>query len=64
MKEIVITNTIRIPPEKRIEKLKVISVAQLLGESIKRIYEGNPMGVVFDGLYDKLSKKYGDKYGY
>ncbi len=64
VKEIVITNTIRIPPEKRIEKLKVISVAQLLGESIKRIYEGSPMGVVFDGLYDKLSKKYGDKHGY
>ena len=61
IKEIIITNTIPLSPEKRIAKLKVISIGPLLAESIKRIYEGNPMGVIFDGLYDKLAKKRGDK---
>jgi len=56
IKEIITTNTVRIPPEKRIEKLKIISVAPLLAESIRRIYEGTPMGVLFEGIYDKLSK--------
>ena len=58
VKEIITTNTISIPPEKRIQKLKIISVAPLLAESIKRVYEGTPMGVFFDGLYDKLAKKH------
>lgn len=57
IKEVVVTNTIHIPEEKRIDKIKVISVASLLAESIKRIYEGQPMGILFDGLYDKLTKK-------
>lgn len=59
IKEIVITNTISIPKEKRINKLKIISIAPLLAESIKRIYEGIPMGVLFNRIYDKLSQKRG-----
>ncbi len=61
IKEVIVTDTILLSQEKRFEKLKVISIAQLLAESIKRIYEGNPMGVIFDGLYDKLARKRGDK---
>ena len=36
--ELVITDTIPLAPEKRLEKIKVLSVAGLLGEAIKRIH--------------------------
>lgn len=57
IKEVVVTNSIPLPPEKRIPKIRIISIAGLMAESIKRIYEGRPMGVVFDRLYDTLNKK-------
>ena len=61
IKEVIITNTIDIPKEKRLDMIKIISLAQILAESINRIYKGEPMGVLFDGLYDKLSKKRANK---
>lgn len=39
--EIVVTDTIPIPPEKRNGKISVLSVAPLLGEAISRIHYGN-----------------------
>ncbi len=57
IKEVIVTNSIQLPKEKQFKNLKVISLAQILAESIKRIYEGEPMGVLFDGLYEKISKK-------
>jgi len=57
IKEVIVTNTIQLPENKRFTTLKIISLAQILAESIKRIYEGEPMGVIFDGLYDKITKK-------
>ncbi|MEK6942684.1 MAG: ribose-phosphate pyrophosphokinase [Nanoarchaeota archaeon] len=58
IKEIVVTNTIAIPDEKRISKLKIISIAPLLAETVKRTHEGLPMGVVYEEMYAKLKKKY------
>ncbi len=40
IREVVVTNTIGLPPEKRIDKLTVCSVAPLLGETIQRIHAG------------------------
>jgi len=40
IKELVVTDTIYIPPEKRHPKLKVISIAPLLAEVIQHIHEG------------------------
>ena len=57
VKEVVITNTIEIPKEKMISKLKPISIAPLLAETIKRTHEGLPMGVVYEEMYKKLEKK-------
>ena len=57
IKEVVVTNTISIPKEKVISKLKVISIAPLLAETIKRTHEGLPMGVVYEEMYKKLEKK-------
>jgi len=48
IKAIVTTNTIAIPPEKRIEGMEVLSVAPLFAEAIRRIHEGETMQPLFD----------------
>ncbi len=48
LREIVTTNTIPIPPEKRLPNLTVRSVASLLGEVIKRAHEGRSVGEMFN----------------
>ena len=40
LKEVVLTNTIAIPAEKRIPKITVLSIAGLIGETIARIHTG------------------------
>jgi ribose-phosphate pyrophosphokinase len=47
IKEIVTTNSIPIPPEKQLPNLKVLSVAGLLGDVIRRVHEGCSVGEVF-----------------
>jgi len=49
VKEIVTTNSINLPPEKRLPNLTVLSVAGLLGEVIRRVHEGCSVGEVFQG---------------
>ena len=51
IKELVVTNTIPIEEEKRIDKIKVVSIAPLFAEAIKRINEEKPLGDLFE--YDK-----------
>jgi len=48
IKEIVTTNTVPIPPEKRLPNLRVLSVAPLLGEVIRRAHEGRSVGELFN----------------
>jgi len=48
LKEIVVTNTIPIPPEKRLPNLTVLSVGPLLGEVIRRIHLGISVGEMFN----------------
>ncbi|HRE26500.1 MAG TPA: ribose-phosphate diphosphokinase, partial [Anaerolineales bacterium] len=48
LKEIVTTNTIPLPPEKLLPNMKVLSVAPLLGEVIKRAHEGRSVGEMFN----------------
>ena len=45
--EFVVTNTIPIPKEKRVEKLKIISIAPLFAETIKRNNEARPIDDLF-----------------
>ncbi|MDH7489561.1 MAG: ribose-phosphate pyrophosphokinase [Anaerolineae bacterium] len=44
--EIVVTDTVLIPPEKQMPHLKVLSVAPLLGEVIRRIHTGESVGAM------------------
>ncbi|MFA5143387.1 MAG: ribose-phosphate pyrophosphokinase [Candidatus Omnitrophota bacterium] len=48
LKELVVTDTIPLAKEKRIGKIRVLSVASLLGEAIKRIHEEESISVLFD----------------
>ena len=48
IKELVITNTIPLPEEKKIDNVTVLSIAPLFGETIKRIHEERPLGELFD----------------
>lgn len=51
IKELVITNTVPLTEEKQIEKIKVLSIAPLFAEAIKRINEAKPLGDLFE--FDK-----------
>lgn len=46
--ELVVLNTIALPPEKRIDKIKVLSVAPVFAEAISRIYEDLSVSKLFD----------------
>lgn len=48
LKEIVTTNTIPIPPHKMLPNMKVLSIAPLLGEVIRRVHEGRSVGELFN----------------
>jgi ribose-phosphate pyrophosphokinase len=47
MKELVVTDTIPLPVEKRLPKITVLSLAPLLGEAIQRIHTGQSVGELF-----------------
>ncbi|HRN69453.1 MAG TPA: ribose-phosphate diphosphokinase [Promineifilum sp.] len=48
IKEIVTTDTLPIPPEKRLPNMTVLTVAELLGEVILRSHEGRSVGELFN----------------
>jgi ribose-phosphate pyrophosphokinase len=48
LKEVIVTNTVPIPPYKRIDKLTILSMADLLGEVIRRIHLGISVGELFN----------------
>ncbi|MBM3949538.1 MAG: ribose-phosphate pyrophosphokinase [SAR202 cluster bacterium] len=48
LKELVVTDTVPVPQDKRFDRMKVLSVASLLGEAIHRIHSGLSVGAMFD----------------
>ena len=47
LKELVVTDTIPLAKEKMLKNIKVLSVASILGEAIKRIHEEESISVLF-----------------
>ena len=47
IEEMVVSDTIPLPPEKRLDKITVLSIAPLLGEAIARIHTGRSVGELF-----------------
>jgi len=48
VKEVVVTNTIPVAGEKKLDKITVLSMAPLLGEAIRRIHTGQSIGAMFE----------------
>ncbi len=51
LEELIVTDTIPIPKEKKISQIKVLSVAALLGQAIERIHNEESVSVLFDKWY-------------
>ncbi len=47
IREIVLTDSIPLPPEKRLPQITTLSVAPLIGEAIRRIHRGESVGALF-----------------
>jgi len=45
--EIVTTNTVPIPPEKRLPNMTILSIAPLMAETIRRIHNGESVSTLF-----------------
>ena len=48
VKEVVVTDTIPIADNKRLDKITVLPIAPLLGEAIRRIHTGLSIGAMFE----------------
>lgn len=48
VKEVVVTDTVPIPDDKRLDKITVLPIAPLLGEAIHRIHTGLSVGAMFE----------------
>lgn len=49
IKELVVTDSLPVPPTKMGTKTSVVSVAPMLGEAINRIHSGSSVGAMFNG---------------
>jgi len=47
VKEVVVTDSVPVPQQKRTQKIAVLSIAPLLGEAISRIHTGRSVGEMF-----------------
>ena len=48
VKEVVVTDTVPVSGEKRLDKITVLPIAPLLGEAIQRIHTGQSIGAMFE----------------
>lgn len=48
IKELIVTNSIALPEEKKIEKIRELSVAPLIAEAIIRVHENKSVSTLFD----------------
>ncbi|GMA57126.1 hypothetical protein GCM10025858_16290 [Alicyclobacillus sacchari] len=48
IQEVVVTNTIALPEHKRIDKIRVLSVAELIAEAIIRVHTQRSISQLFD----------------
>ena len=46
--ELIVLDTIRLPKEKQIDKIKVLTVAEMFGEAIKKIFSNESVSVLFN----------------
>jgi len=47
--EVVVTNTLPIPPERQFDKLTCLSIAPLISRAIREVFEDGSVTSLFDG---------------
>jgi ribose-phosphate pyrophosphokinase len=47
--KVVVTDTLPIPPEKQMDKLEVLSVASIIADAIRAVFEDTSVSEIFDG---------------
>ena len=48
IKRIILTDTISIPPGKRLHQMKIVSVADIFGEAVNRVHNGESVSALFE----------------
>jgi len=48
--EVVVTNTLPLPPEKRSDKITVLSIAPLLARAIREVFDDGSVTTLFGGF--------------
>lgn len=56
LKQVVVTDSIQLPDEKQIDKIVQVSVAPLIGASIKRINENRPVSPLFNNRFEQANE--------
>ena len=46
---VVVTNTLPVPPEKQIDKLEILSVAEIIADALDAVFEDTSVSDIFDG---------------
>lgn len=49
LEKVVVTNTLPLPPEKRIDKIEVLSAAGIIADAIDAVFEDTSVSEIFDG---------------
>ncbi|HVL33127.1 MAG TPA: ribose-phosphate diphosphokinase [Actinomycetota bacterium] len=49
IKELVVTNTIPLPPERQLDKITVLSIAPIVARTIKAVFEERSVSEIFEG---------------
>jgi ribose-phosphate pyrophosphokinase len=49
LEKVVVTNTLPLPPEKRIDKIEVLSAAGIIADAIDAVFEDSSVSEIFDG---------------
>jgi ribose-phosphate pyrophosphokinase len=54
LREVIVTDTIPLPPEANPKRITVLTVAPLFGEAIRRIHRGESVGALFSSEVEKV----------
>ena len=48
IKKLIVTDTVHIPDSKKLDNMKIVTVANVFGEAIRRVYEGESVSALFE----------------
>ena len=48
IKKLIVTDTVHIPDSKKLDNMKIVTVANVFGEAIRRVYEGESVSELFE----------------